>query len=301
MPPLAAALTLLLLPQPSRAWGAKGHRAVAFIAESRLSETAKQGIAAILGPGATLDRLAPCADFIRRDGGATCSGIPFAAEPESEPWHFVDAPLGDDPADGEALEAYCKKGGCVMDAIAAQIAMLKDDASSQADKQKALMFLVHFVGDEHQPLHCVNDDDRGGNGKLVRWTAPLPPQPPKPTKPEKLESEAEKAPLNLHSLWDHIVEPSDVLDAWMLAGKLETDIKGKDVSGWTQGDFVHAAALESFQLAKGTIYPAYDRNAGPEGPGIDAAYQARMQPIAFERLERAGVRLAAILEQVFGK
>jgi hypothetical protein len=290
MPLLAAVLAVMLLPQPSHAWGAKGHRTIAFIAESRLSPAAKQNIAAILGPGATLDRLAPCADFIRKDEGATCSGIAFAAEPESEPWHFVDVPIGDDPAGADSLGTYCKNG-CVMNAITAQIETLKNDASSKADKRKALMFLVHFVGDEHQPLHCANDNDRGGNQKPVQWTAPV--DNPKP--------EAEKAPLNLHSLWDHIVEPSDSLDAWVLAGRLKADLKDKDVTGWTQGDFVHEAAMESYQLAKSTIYPAYDRNAGPGGPEIDSAYQANMQPIAFDRLEMAGVRLAALLEQIFGQ
>jgi hypothetical protein len=71
------------------------------------------------------------------------------------------------------------------------------------------------------------------------------------------------------------------------------DLKGKDVGSWLGGNIVSDAAFESFSIAKSTVYPAY---YAPDGKTIGAAYQARMTPIVDERLERAGVRLAALLE-----
>lgn len=277
--PLAALLAVLALaPRPAAAWSANGHRAVALIAAARLSDAAKRAVVSILGPGATLDAIAPCADDIRGRSGFDCAGLQLAAEPQSEPWHFVDVPVTASPGGGADLEAYCPGGACVVDQIRADVKVLQDPAASQAQKQVALMFLVHFAGDVHQPLHCANEivngvNDRGGNGKPVTF---------------------EGAQINLHSLWDHQIQPSDANDPAATSARLIADLQGKDVSAWVSGDYVASAAFESFTIAKGTVYPAY-YSSNPKSLG--PAYQARMTPIVDERLERAGVRLAALLEQ----
>jgi len=267
-----------LAPRPARAWSANGHRAVARLAAARLGDAARRAVADILGPGVALDAVAACADDIRGDKGYACAGIPLEAEPWSEPWHFVDAPVSSAPADGAALEAFCPGGACVMDQIRADVETLRDPAATRARKQVALMFLVHFAGDLHQPLHCAHEivdgvGDRGGNLKPVVF---------------------EGAELNLHSLWDHQILAGDTNDAALASARLAKDLEGKDVSPWLAGDFVAAAAFESFSIAKSTIYPSY-RASDPRSLG--AEYRARMAPIVDERLERAGVRLAALLER----
>ena len=272
-----------LCPRAALGWSANGHRTVALIAESRLSDSTKQAVAAILGPGATLEAIAPCADDIRGKTGFNCAGLVLNAEPQSEPWHFIDAPITDSPSDGAALEAYCPNQACVVDQIRASVRTLQGWAPSlTADsKQIALMFLVHFVGDVHQPLHCSNEivggvNDRGGNLKSVAFQG---------------------VPLNLHALWDHQIQSSDANDPAATSARLIADLSGKDVSAWLSGDFVSDAALESFALAKGTVYPAY---YAQDPKNLGAAYQQRMQPIVDARLERAGVRLAALLNQALG-
>jgi hypothetical protein len=273
-------VALAVAPRCAFAWSANGHKTVALIAESRLSDAAKQGVAAILGPTATLDAIAPCADDIRGKTGYDCAGITLNDDPQSEPWHFVDAPISDSPGDGAALEAYCPNQACVIDQVNKNVAVLKA-GGAQADMQVALMFLVHFVGDEHQPLHCSNEivggvNDRGGNLKSVNFNG---------------------TSLNLHALWDHQIQSGDVNDPAQTSQRLIADLQGKDVSGWTSGDFVSQAAFESFTIAKQTVYPAF---YAQDAKTLGATYQAQMQPIVDERLERAGVRLAALLESALG-
>lgn len=275
--PLALVALLALVPRPAAAWSANGHRAVALIAAARLSDAAKQAVAAILGPGVTLDAVAPCADDIRGRSGFDCAGLQLVAEPQSEPWHFVDAPISASPVSGADLEAFCPNGACVIDQIRAAVKTLQDPSATQAQKQVALMFLVHFAGDEHQPLHCSNEvvagvNDRGGNLKAVTF---------------------EGAQINLHSLWDHQIQPSDLNDPVATSARLLTALQGQDVSSWVAGDFVSDAAFESFTLAKTVVYPAYYAS-DPKSLGAD--YQAKMTPIVDQRLERAGVRLAALIE-----
>ncbi|MDE2140854.1 MAG: hypothetical protein KGL74_11220 [Elusimicrobia bacterium] len=280
---LALALGVCLPPRPARAWSANGHKTVALIAESRLSDATKAAVAAILGPTATLDAIAPCADDIRGRSGFDCAGLQLNAEPQSQPWHFVDAPITASPADAAALEEYCPNGACVVDQIRAAVRTLESPgpAIDANQKQVALMFLVHFVGDVHQPLHCANEivngaSDRGGNLKGVVF---------------------EGTPLNLHALWDHQIQATDANDPAATSARLIADLRGKDVGSWLTGDYAATAALESFEIAKDTVYPDYD-SEDPKALGAD--YQSRMQPIVDERLERAGVRLAGLLEQALG-
>jgi hypothetical protein len=277
----------LLLPRPSFAWSANGHKTVALIAESRLSETSKAAIAAILGPTATLDAIAPCADDIRGRSGFDCAGLQLVAEPQSEPWHFVDAPITASPANPSDLEAFCPGGACVVDQIRAAVQTLQNQgpAITANQKQVALMFLVHFAGDVHQPLHCANEivngvNDRGGNLKKVSFNG--------------VSVFPQGFSLNLHALWDHQINSQDTNDPVVTSQRLIADLQTKDVSSWLTGDFVGGAAMESFSIAKNVVYPAY-YSQNPLALGAD--YQRQMQPIVDERLEKAGVRLAALLEQ----
>ena len=287
---LAAALSS---PRAALAWSANGHKTVALIAQSRLSPGAKAAVAGLLG-SATMDGVAPCADDVRGKTGYVCDGIPMADDPQSQPWHFVDAPVTDNPSGGSALESYCPGGNCVIDQINAEVNVLKT-SSVQADRQLALIFLIHFVGDEHQPLHCADEvvngvNDRGGNLKSVTFRGGASAQ-------QAEGPSAAAGGLNLHALWDHQILPGDTNDPGQESARLIADLRGKDVSSWTAGDFVHDAAFESYSIARNTVYPAY---YAPNGKIIDANYQARMQPITDERLERAGVRLAALLESALG-
>lgn len=286
---LAAAF---LAPRPARAWGAAGHEVAALIAQDRLSSAALDKVHAIFGPSVGLDMVSTCADLIKH-GSVNCAGDFYLKEDSAtDDWHFIDIPIADAPG---ALSSYCAKSGgphdCVVDQISLHLAVLKDPRSSRKDRQVALMFLVHLVADEHQPLHCATDrgpdgtDDRGGNGKPVDFN------------PANAALTAdEKRAMNLHHLWDNIVNTDaaeKALDRRALASRLESDMDTKDVSTWLSGDYVTGAALESFTIARDVIYKGY---AADHGRGLGQAYQDAMQPVAYERLEQAGARLAGLLE-----
>src|SRR5689334_1699600 len=140
----------MLLSGPSRAWGPEGHAMIAEIAEIRLANSpaldqVKQILAADDSKAKHLDQIASWADAVR------------PARPETQDWHFVDIPL--DAADYDASRD-CKptdKGDCVIAELQRAVAVLRDKSADPKARVEALKFVVHLVGDIHQPLHTVND------------------------------------------------------------------------------------------------------------------------------------------------
>jgi len=141
---------LASLPLHAVAWGADGHRLIADVAEGLLSVPAKNEVLRLLAlePGATLASVSTWADEART--------------PVTAPWHYVNLPR--DANCRYDPDRSCVQGACVVSAIDHQAAVLASDAPDEA-RLKALKYLVHFVGDVHQPLHAGFADDRGGNSK----------------------------------------------------------------------------------------------------------------------------------------
>ncbi len=322
-----------MLPPPAAAWSANGHRTIGQIAQDLLQSQAQAGdaqsqatinaLTGILGQGFSLAAIAPCADQIRRYNEETgqvfaagaqvsCGGLQLTVNPQSEPWHFVNVDITQ-PDTADSVEAQCGGDACVVHQIKLDVQALQNQGSASMDPQTAVMFLVHFVGDEHQPLHCATEyvngqQDYGGNDKMVRFQG---------------------QELNMHALWDHLIQFSDDSnDPNALSQQLESSMPS-DTSAWTQGDFVEGAAVESLGIAQQTVYPAYydaatggggsSSNSGwsgfsaashptraqvdsSRGPAVDlpSGYQSQMQPIVMQRLQMAGVRLAALLKQALG-
>src|SRR6266513_1527370 len=100
---------------------------------------------------------------------------------ETAPWHYVNIPI---EADGFDESRDGKRGDNVIDRIEHFEHVLADTTASKEDRAEALKFLVHFVGDIHQPLHCADrNGDKGGNGRLVFYLD-------------------RQTAVNLHSVWD---------------------------------------------------------------------------------------------------
>lgn len=281
---------LMLAAGPAGAWGPVGHKTVALIASDRLSPRAREKVAAILGEGVGLDEVALCADDIRKSS-TTCAGrFPLAHDKRTSPWHYIDIPTRDLPTPA-TLDRYCDKDGaddaCVMDQIKAELAVLASPGASTEDRRRALIFVVHFVGDVHQPLHCATEVTRAGksdHGGNLKWVALAGAQPG-------------GRKMNLHALWDAVLR-TDPKERGpgprALADRLEKDLADKDLAPWLEGDVVVRAVLESHAIAKDVIYPEYHKNYGKP---IGKYYQDKHRPIAYERLQRAGVRLSHLLEQ----
>jgi hypothetical protein len=262
------------------------------MAQSRLSPQALSALEAILGPGVSLEEIATCPDNLAFAPNPTLSCAGFTISLQVDPaatklWHTIRIPF-DANVDAASIMNYCPQDNCVVAQIHKDVAVLRDAGASLEDKRTALMFLVHFVGDVHQPLHSATGvpDDGDGWLKVMHAISYL------------------GKPLNLHQVWDDAMDdPSQVnssLPDGTLTAQAETlahTLGGaglQDAASWATGDLAVEAALESHDIAQTVIYPAYEASQGNDSL---ADYRAKMQPIAYRRIQTASVRLSALLEQ----
>jgi len=177
------AAALALRPAGALAWGAKGHEAVALVANGLLVPPARARVDALLAmePGATLASISSWADATRDRTTAA--------------WHFVNMPR--DAGCVYVRERDCPTGQCVVEALAAQIRRL--NAPSPSDQLEALKYVVHLIADIHQPLHAAFADDRGGNAYQLQ---------------------AFGRGTNLHAVWDSQLLGTGNTKLTVLAGKL---------------------------------------------------------------------------------
>jgi len=257
---LSAALLLLTLALPAWPWGPEGHRLVAEIAWKHLSVTAKAEIIRLLPEGATLVSIAPWADEVRPQ------------RRETAPWHYINIPV---EASRGAWRPYCPNGECIVTAIERMAARLADHTLPAAERDEALRFVVHFVGDLHQPLHCGDRRDRGGNDVAVIFR---------------------QRPTNLHSIWDTPLL-QEMLQAEGVRERLLRDAEPEEwqrESAGTPEDWV----WDSHRLSRDVAYAALP----PERPALlDDEYAGRAYPVIEEQIRRAGLRLAALLERTLGQ
>jgi hypothetical protein len=188
-------------------------------------------------------------------------------------------------APGLHSESCPGASACLVTAIKKGIEVLSSNSASLAQKLASLKLLGHWVGDIHQPLHVSFEDDRGGNGILVTGIC---------------------GTTNLHSAWDTCLVlravGEDVNEA---ATELMKTITPARIESWTDSAPMDWAN-ESFAITEQaqTKYcirqgASCDQPAGKMT--IDAAYVVVNTPIAREQLQKAGVRLAHLLDAALGK
>ena len=258
------------------AWGPVGHEVVAYIAEDRIRPATRQRINAILAQDEDLASIANWADQVRA-----------TSRPETAPWHFIDMEVRENPTETDEPR-FCTNQDCVVAQIELNIQVLQDSGQPRDKKVEALKFLVHFVGDVHQPLHCSDDNDRGGNEKLVHYKTPG-------------TRSRTGTKIKLHALWDHLIEVKTAEDSRDLATELGKEITAQDAQDWVKGE-AKDWAFESFTIAQDAIYSEFD--PGPTDPkGIQLPsdyYTGKMRTTVERQLEKAGVRLAHVLDSVCG-
>lgn len=256
---LLAAAAALCLPSPAYSWGQLGHRVIGELAEERISGRTKAEIELILAEEG-LAEASTWADEQRSNPAA------FWQE-EAGPYHYVTVPEGRTyeevgaPSEGDALSA-----------LARFAATVRDPGASREEKALALRFIIHIVGDVHQPLHAGNGKDRGGNDVKVRWLG---------------------QETNLHSVWDsRMIEGQDLsyteYTAW-LGHQIEP---AETIAWWDAKPAVWIG--ESTQI-RDTVYPATTDGM----PSLGYSYQFQHLGTAELRLQQAGVRLAAYLDWLF--
>ncbi len=250
------AVSLLLTPVPAFAWGAEGHEVVAAIALGQLTPAARRQVARLLGNDVMLIQQSNWADEIKDQRRDTAR------------WHFVDIPLA---ARGFVAQRDCAGGDCVVAQILADLRALRDRTLDDRARAQALLFLIHFVADVHQPLHAEDNDDKGGNDVRVRIGR-------------------ERA--NLHRVWDVDVVEVMGFDPGMVAQGIERTITSAQRQAWSRGTPADWAN-EAHAIARDRIYPPL---AGAREIRLPRDYAWREAQVSRLQLAKAGVRLAWLLD-----
>ncbi len=186
---------------------------------------------------------------------------------EAGPYHYVTVPEGQTydeigpPEEGDALSA--------LDHFAE---IVRDPSATRDEKALALRFIVHIVGDVHQPLHAGNGEDRGGNDVRVLWFG---------------------QETNLHSVWDSRMIEGQILSYTEYTARLGGQVEPSDTIAWWNAE-PQVWIGESTQI-RDTIYPP----SADEVPRLGYSYQFEHLATAEMRLKQGGVRLAAYLEWLF--
>ena len=244
-------LIFSLFSQSVYGWGKTGHRVVGKVANTYLTKNAQMQIKRILGHN-DLSRVSTWADEIKSDPDWK----------HAWNWHFCTIPDGEDYESG-------KYTGDAVEKIKEFSGVLKNLKASKEDKQVALKFLVHLIGDLHQPLHVGKGNDKGGNDIKVKWFG---------------------EETNLHSIWDsHLIEHQKLsyteYTEYLLLG-----IDYGDVRSW-QGDTLLTYINESKEL-RNQCYDFFDENLKWE-------YFYKNKALLEKRLLQGGIRLSGELNRIF--
>ena len=279
---LATALATLVLAGPAGAWAVLGHRMVGELAQRHLDPVAQAEVARLLAgeEDPTLAGVATWADDLRNEDPER-----FKA---TSRWHYINAKGGGCAFD---VERDCPEGNCVVVAIEKQRAILADRNQAIEARRDALKFIVHLVGDAHQPMHAGNRTDAGGNGFQVSLRTPL--QPEEYAKKHYVDG---VMGTNLHSIWDYYIFASRGLDLRQYSDRLDR-LPWPPYPAPSQYDVMPLAwSGESCRLIDARdIYPPEDRHA------MDHAYLDAFRPLAEQRVRQAAWRLAQLLNQTIGE
>ncbi len=198
-------------------WGDKGHRIVAILADTQLTEQAREEVRKLLPDGTTL---ADAAVWPDREGRRIT---------EFDRLHHVSIP---DDAAGYDQERDCKARNCMVEALNWFTSIIADVKVPINVRLIALRYVAHLVNDMHQPLHAGRREDRGGTEITVSYRGQT---------------------KNLHLFWDFNVVDMEEGNAEELAKKLDQSITPKQRSEWQSGE-PKTWTDESFRLSRSDAY-----------------------------------------------
>lgn len=254
---LLVLLTLNLCPQLAFGWGQEGHRIVATIAQDRLTPESKAALNALLDSGTDLPSIASWADEFR------------TTHRQTGPWHYVNIPS---TTTGYDAARDCSKDNCVVAKVYQFARILGDASRPKAERLEALKFLVHFVGDLHQPFHALGDA-RGGNDVAVSFEG---------------ATQCGRYKCELHGIWDSTLIAHTGRTEQQYVSYLEQEI---------QSNRIRASGLPE-DWANESLVAAKAAWVTP-GAEIGDRYYETQIPVVDRRLAQAGIRLADLLNEIF--
>src|SRR5713226_4688165 len=284
---ILCALLALSLARGAFAWGPEAHRMVGDIASRHLDPKASTRVLELLKD----DRLADGQLSGRRTLGEVASWADEIREYDPKRpgrrLHFDDIPLCGTPD----YSRYCRNGQCASAQIDRQLRVLGDSSARLAQRNRALKWVVHLVGDIHQPLHAANRGDRGGNRVQVSFFG-----------------ERDNPPygaLNLHAVWDiHLVRRL-IAERGGERAIVSATIADSDRNAWEKGP-ISGWINESHRIARDTVYPLLSvadscSNKVVDVVAIGEGYYSKAAPVIEIQIRKAGVRLARVLNETLGR
>ncbi len=252
---LVAIAMLMNMAGQAFAWDDEGHRVAAEIAEHYLEPATARQVRELLAieNATTLADVSTWADQIRPQRAYTA------------PWHFVGIPVHPPSGTPMAYDAArdCPRGDCVVAAIERFAGVLRDKSAPPRDRLEALKFVVHFVADVHQPLHCADDNDSNGNDTRVIFLGQH---------------------MTLHAVWDGgILAAVQIGNERTYALKLTQSISAENLAQWRGGSSADWAT-ESYRIGR-LIY-----GGSHEARALQIFYETDFLPVVNTQLEKAGVR-----------
>jgi hypothetical protein len=202
----------------------------------------------------------------------------YADELRSDPqykytgsWHYVNVPAG--YSFGQFADAVkTMHEDNVYKAVLTFEKDLKDPDKSNSQKAFALKFLAHLVGDLHQPMHVSRGEDKGGNNIMIAFNG---------------------SADNLHGLWDSGLIEHQGLNYKQMAANYD-NATPLEIEKWQRDDLM-VWLWESYQVSS-ILYQEAAKN-----PDFDEEYYKTHLPVLEKRIEKAGIRLAGILNAIFDK
>ena len=275
--PLVAALALFL-PAPAAAWWDYGHETVADIAAIEIAPATRREVRRLLSKAALLDTpTCPAATMREISVWPDCIRAMRDRFSYTAPWHYQNVDVCR-PFD---LQAACRDGNCVSAQIERNARLLADRALPDRERLMALGFLVHFVGDMHQPMHAGDRGDLGGNRFPMAYGLIA-------------------GRTNLHMVWDGYLAERAISTPPPGAAGLLAGLTREEREAAKQGT-VTSWAEESWQAARefayGTVLPDPCAPVPEERPVLREEQVRALIPVVRRQATRAGLRLARMLDE----
>jgi hypothetical protein len=268
-------LFAVLMPTPALAWWEYGHETVAEIARANVTPKTRAAIAALLRHAPEM-ATPTCPLKTIEDASVWPDCIKELKDRFSYQynWHYQNVDICK-PFD---VKAACPDGNCVSAQIDRNARLLKDRTLPPRERLMALAFLVHFVGDLHQPMHAGDNHDLGGNRVKTDYGI------------------VENPRLNLHSIWDGYLSERSISQPPSLVRVYSPEEKAEMAAGTTE-DW----SRESWEISRDKAY-APVRDGQPCRPDSEMRGKLgeeeieALVPVVRKQIARGGLRLARLLD-----
>lgn len=272
------ALAALLSASPALAYGEFGHHTIAQIALANTRPATAAQVRALLArssalatpqcPARTIEEASVWPDCVR-------ARYPLRFGYASS-WHYQTL----DVCGSFDLKTACRDGNCVSAQVDRDVKLLQAKDTPLPERVQALAFLIHFVGDMHMPLHSGSHNDAGGNAIKAAYGIYAPDR------------------LNLHGIWDGVLAERAITDGPTLVRRYSATEAAPIQAGTTE-DW----SRESYDIARTIAYPTATADKPCVTPTVrvklDEATIARLVPVQRLQVQRAGLRLARLLDEAF--